>query len=105
MRAIEAQEFLDELDRLRDTLDEQARVTGTAVATGAAATIGLSVGYVFWLLRAEVLLGTMLSSLPAWRLVDPLPVLGQLNDEDDDDDESLESLVERRNRAAAPEAA
>ncbi len=38
-------------------------------------------------------MGSMLSSLPAWRLVDPLPVLGSLEGDFDDDDESLESLV------------
>jgi hypothetical protein len=48
-------------------------------------------------MRAEVLLGTLLSSMPAWRVVDPLPVLGRLTEDDDEDDDSLESLVERKN--------
>ena len=47
-----------------------------------------------WLLRGGVLLSSLLSSLPAWRLVDPLPVLSRLSsDSDDEDDASLEELV------------
>ena len=45
-------------------------------------------------------MGSVLSSLPAWRLVDPLPVLGSLGDGLDDDDESLESMVEKAEQDA-----
>ena len=41
-----------------------------------------------------LLITSLLSSLPAWRYVDPLPVLGRLRGDDDEDDESLESIVE-----------
>jgi len=51
------------------------------------------VGYLLWLIRGGTLMGSVLSSLPAWRLVDPLPVLGSLGDDLDNDDESLESMV------------
>jgi len=34
-----------------------------------------STGYVIWLLRAGPLVASVLSSLPAWRTFDPLPVL------------------------------
>ncbi|UCH48502.1 MAG: hypothetical protein JSU95_01385, partial [Betaproteobacteria bacterium] len=100
VQGIDAPEFVEELNRLRDDVEQQTRVAGALTTTNFVATAGLSVGYLFWLLRTEVLLGSFLSSLPAWRLVDPLPVLGRIADEADDDDDSLESLVERRNRAA-----
>ena len=52
-----------------------------------------------WLLRGGVLLSSLLSSLPAWRLVDPLPVLSRLSDDsDDEDDTSLEELVTQEGR-------
>ena len=37
--------------------------------------------------------------MPAWRMVDPLPVLGYIDDEEEDEagDESLESLVSKSN--------
>lgn len=55
---------------------------------------GLSVGYVLWLLRGGALIASLLSSLPAWRLVDPLPVLGSMGGRaGDEDDDSLEDLV------------
>jgi hypothetical protein len=57
-----------------------------------------------WLLRGGVLLSTVLYSLPAWRSLDPLPVLeradGESDDESDDGDDSLESMVARTNNAS-----
>ena len=107
-RAMHAPEFVEELDRIRDVLEQQAQSAGILITSGTAATVGLSVGYLFWLLRAEVLLGSLLSSMPAWRMVDPLPVLGRLADDDDEeddgeDDDSLETLVERKNRVVETE--
>ncbi|MDB5863905.1 MAG: hypothetical protein JWO70_1711 [Betaproteobacteria bacterium] len=90
------------LDMLRDGLDEQSRIEATAAAASASVGVSLSVGYVVWLLRGGVVLSSLLSSLPAWRMVDPLPVLGRMDDEDDDEsDESLESLVARNNAEGA----
>jgi hypothetical protein len=102
LAALRSTDLLNELDRVRDDLQEESKIEGHAVALSAAATLGLSVGYVFWLLRGGLLLSTVLSSLPAWRLVDPLPILGRLEEDDDEarePDESLESLVARNNRA------
>ncbi|HET7597905.1 MAG TPA: cadherin-like domain-containing protein, partial [Burkholderiales bacterium] len=90
----QSEPFLRELDRLRETIrgetEFEHRLIGSAVAVGT----GLSVGYVIWLLRGGLLITSLLSSLPAWRYVDPLPVLGRLRGDDDEDDESLESIVE-----------
>ena len=47
----------------------------SALASGVAMTTGLSVGYVVWLVRGGVLVSSMLSALPAWQLIDPMPVL------------------------------
>jgi hypothetical protein len=90
----EARALGDELDQLRDSMRGQGRLESATVAATAATGMSLSVGYVVWLLRGGALLSTFLSSLPAWRFVDPLPVLGNMEDGDDDDgDDSLESLV------------
>jgi hypothetical protein len=45
------------------------------------------VGYVLWLLRGGALIASLLSSLPAWRLIDPLPVLSRVDDEEDVDED------------------
>jgi len=44
----------------------------------------------------------MVTSLPAWRTFDPLPVLGYLNEIDNEqiEDDSLETLVINSNRAS-----
>jgi hypothetical protein len=106
--AVENPDLVQQLDGAREKLGEQTRLEASAVATSAVTTMGLSVGYVVWLLRGGVLVSTVLSSLPAWRLVDPLPVLEHLKESDDDDDadaadDTLESLVARNNQAAEAE--
>ena len=58
----------------------------------------LTVGYVFWIARAGYLLSSILSSLPAWKEFDPLPILDRvdLSDSNESDltiDDSLASLV------------
>ncbi|MGI9324712.1 MAG: hypothetical protein ACR2PZ_05795, partial [Pseudomonadales bacterium] len=52
--------------------------------------------YVVWLVRGGVVLSSVLSSLPAWRLIDPLPVLATVlsNSQDEEDEESLASMLE-----------
>jgi hypothetical protein len=58
---------------------------------------GLSVGYVLWLARGGALVASLMSSVPAWASVDPLPVLSQMRRKgngqggtDDDGDEAAE---------------
>jgi hypothetical protein len=105
--AMQSPALLDGMDRMREGLQDENRVEYNTVALTTAASLGLSVGYVLWLLRGGVLVGSMLSSMPAWRFVDPLPILGRLREEDDmeEPDETLESMVERSNRQRAAEAA
>ena len=45
--------------------------------------MALSVGVVWWASRISGLLGTLLASTPAWRHIDPLPVLGRDDDKED----------------------
>jgi len=85
--------LMRDLDLQREALqDEQIsidRITQTTVTVGT----GVSVGYIIWLLRSGVVLGSMLSALPAWKSIDPLPILESLGGDDDGDDESLQSMV------------
>jgi len=87
--------FVGELDTMRDQLDGKIAVQGKLVASSVAVTGSLSVGYVIWLLRGGLLLSSLLSSLPAWHAVDPMPVLARGGSEDDDegaDEDPLERL-------------
>ncbi len=98
--------FLQDLDRVRDEVQEVAATEKTFVASSIAVSTGLSIGYVVWLLRSGVLLTALLSSVPAWQFVNPLLVLdsttkkkrqrGQKGVEGD----SVESLFEKPTASA-----
>jgi hypothetical protein len=95
------QEFRQELNKLREEVQQEAVVETRVAASVFAVSTGLSVGYVLWLLRGGVLLASLLTSIPAWRLLDPLPVLGRVGGQSDDDDESLEEMVDNQSDPAA----
>jgi hypothetical protein len=46
-----------------------------------------------WMIRGGYILASVLSTMPVWQSIDPLPVLSAL-DAMDDDDESLEDMIE-----------
>jgi len=99
---VEFGDIASEFDRQREELKEQAANSKTLIGSSFTISSGLSVGYLLWLIRGGTLMGSVLSSLPAWRLVDPLPVLGSLGDDLDGDDESLESMVSNDDHEDAP---
>ena len=82
---------LDDEERQRiEIVLNSIRITG----------IALSVGAVWWAARAAGLVASLLASTPAWRHVDPLPVLGRdrVEEEDsewNDPDESPEAKAKR----------
>ena len=53
--------FLEDLDRVRDAFQDVTATEQTYLASSVAASTGLSIGYVFWLLRSGVLLTALLS--------------------------------------------
>jgi len=93
--------FLKDLDEARDGLNNVVATEKTYLASSVAATTGLSIGYVIWLLRSGVLLTALLSSVPAWQFVNPLLVLGSPAKKtgkkglDDVKDDSLESMFDQ----------
>lgn len=80
-------------EAVQDIKDIRPTLTTAIVGGTAAVSTGLSVGYVVWTLRSGILMTSLLSSLPAWRFIDPLPILSGKVSAEDEDDESLESLV------------
>ena len=79
---------------LRNSAEGEARGERQEVAVAIATGTGLTIGYVAWLIRGGVLVSSLLTSMPAWRLLDPLPILGNIRADDSDDDDSLESMVD-----------
>ena len=94
---LEQNGFSDSLDSLRKQVQENINFNKMVVGSSLSVTTGLSIGYVIWLIRGGVLLSTVLSSLPAWRMIDPLPIVARLNNTtDSEEDDSLESIVKKR---------
>ncbi|MEZ6056154.1 MAG: DUF2341 domain-containing protein [Planctomycetaceae bacterium] len=85
----------DELDNLQYQAQEKFGVETVVVGSAATAAGSVTVGYVLWTLRSGVLLSSLLAQMPAWRLMDPLTILENMNMDDDEDDESLASLVDQ----------
>jgi hypothetical protein len=66
--------------------------------------LALSVGAVWWALRATGLVASLLASAPAWRHIDPLPVLGRGDDDEQEADVEwgeAEDADEKRDEQAA----
>ena len=95
-------------ERLRNSLDDLEKETAndiefskTIVGSAVAASIGLSVGYVVWMIRGGMLLASVLSSMPAWQIADPLPILaGDRDDAESDDKETLEKIIKKGSKNA-----
>jgi hypothetical protein len=84
----------DDLDRVNEEMLGRISVATGQVAAAASLTGAFTVGYVLWMARGGMLFASLMSSMPAWRSFDPLPILQYATrDEDDGDDDSLQSLV------------
>ncbi len=90
-------DFTRSLDSLRDERFEGAILERRVVASSIVATTGVSIGYALWLLRGGALLSSILASMPAWRSIDPIPVLGSMGVDhgSDGDDQSLEEMLDK----------
>jgi VCBS repeat-containing protein len=93
------QQLRDSLDGLKNEADKENRMEKAVVGSAIAASTGLSVGYVVWLLRSGMLLSSLLSSMPAWQLADPLPILsGRRDDDEGEEEDSLESIIKNKSQ-------
>ena len=93
------QKLASEADKNQTLVANSQIISPQVLATSATISSGFSVGYILWLLRGGTLLASVMASMPAWRAIDPLPVLQSLTDDDDDDDddtETLQSMVEEQ---------
>lgn len=69
---------LDEaVNQMLNGLQDQESLQEQALAGSLAVSTSVSLGYMVWLARGGALLASLASSLPAWAMVDPLPVLSR----------------------------
>jgi hypothetical protein len=96
--------FTRDLDRIQKDLASQSSLEQAVAGAAFVSSTSLAVGYVMWLFRGGALLSGFLSSMAAWQLADPLPVLAHAlarkKDERGDSEDSLESLVREGSRTA-----
>jgi len=90
---IQTTNFIKGLDDMRQDISQDLGLNKTVVGSSLAVSAGVSAGYVAWLARSGVLLSSVMSTLPVWRFIDPLPILDQKSGALGRDDESLESIV------------
>jgi len=103
MQASGYQHLRESLDAVKQEMTSHSRLSKVYLGSAVVSSIGLSVGYVVWLLRGGMLLASFLSSMPAWQFLDPLPILARKReDERSEDKESLESIVNKQPEEVDP---
>jgi hypothetical protein len=104
--------FWTELDNfeqdVRNSAIERSDWEELVVETTTVAGTTLTAVYLVWLLRSGSIVFGLVSSLPAWTLMDPLPILesglANLPAVDDSDDDSLQGILTAHEDAAAADA-
>ncbi|HEX8524521.1 MAG TPA: choice-of-anchor C family protein [Tepidisphaeraceae bacterium] len=100
----EAGKLWTELDEFHQKMTQETSTLHLVAGTASFVTFGMSLVYVLWTIRAGYLVASLLSTMPTWRVVDPLPILDHFDDEQErrrrrkpeDDDDSLESLLDKQ---------
>jgi VCBS repeat-containing protein len=68
--------------QIAETMDEEteeaSRTSRTVTVAVGTTTVLLSTGYMVWVVQTGLLKSAVLSSLPLWRWVDPLPILNKV---------------------------
>jgi hypothetical protein len=97
--------FWDDLDQLDKGVKSNLHFRNFVIGSAAATSMGLTVGYVAWAFRGGLLLTSLLAQLPAWKTLDPLVVLENVDEEDlrrrRQGGETLEAMIDKAEAAAA----
>jgi hypothetical protein len=90
----------NDLDSMREKMSGNSSMRVWA-GTATVFSIGLPVVYIAYAVRTGTFLSSLMSSIPSWSIVDPLPILNQMSDDDDsllgneEEDKDLHDLVEK----------
>lgn len=85
--------FWQALDQNRRQLEAEASLPQFLLGSTAAIASSVTVSYLIWLIKGGQVLAAVMANLPAWRLIDPLPILNSIIDDDDGDDDSLQKMI------------
>ncbi len=98
-----AKSIQQELNRVNEQMNNSTVPENLVIGSSVSVSAGLSLGYVFWLIRGGVLLTSTMAAMPAWRWIDPVPVLEAAKGDDEDDDETLETISANRDETSQEE--
>ncbi len=85
-----------DLDTFRNDLLGEKKFESLVVGAAVGVSVAVSVGQAVWALRGYMA-STLMTTMPIWRTIDPLPVLEYLDDDKRKppvDNESLQSIIE-----------
>jgi hypothetical protein len=91
-----------EIDSLQDDMRASGRLHDLMVGVASFLSFGFSVGFLLWTSRISYALSILVSSLPAWKVLDPLPILDHFEQrspgsgDDERERETLATLLERQ---------
>ncbi len=85
------------LDSVREELLGEQRFETLVVGAAVGVSMAVSVGHAIWALKAGSMASTLVTSMPIWRTIDPLPVLEYLDGDSGNptDSESLQSIIQQ----------
>jgi len=86
-------EILDEqFEEAADAIESQGTVSELVIGT----SLGLTTGFLVWLLRGGTLLASLMSIAPMWKQLDPLPILADTGEGtvDVSDDNEVEQMFD-----------
>jgi parallel beta-helix repeat protein len=98
----QASSFWDDLDTLEQIAEQEIYFEAAEFTTIAGISTSLMAGYVVWVLRGGFLVTALLTQMPAWAMVNPLPIFDG-REQDEDDQEDLASMLESSNEDESEE--
>jgi hypothetical protein len=93
MSLVGSSNLKNSLDEVQQQMQNNLQLSQQIIGGSVAVSGGISVGYVVWLVRSGAILSSVMSALPAWRFIDPLPILSASSGGADGDEETLQSMV------------
>ncbi len=91
--------FWQALDHNSKQMQSAANLPQILLGSSAAIASTISVGYLIWLIKGGQIVAAMMANVPAWRLIDPLPILNAMIDDEDDgedgEDDSLDTIINK----------
>ena len=84
--------FWKALDENTNQMTTGTNLPEMILGSSAALASSVTVGYLIWLIKGGQVLAAVMANLPAWRLIDPLPILNAITDDREDLD-SLQKII------------